>query len=1240
MSKVQWTASQRRAIETVGRDVLVTASAGTGKTAVLSGRCVHRLCADEAAAEIDRLLALTFTDAAAQEMRERIGKMLQDAYRQNPSPRLARQLLLLDAAAIGTIHSFCRKLLNEYFYLANLDPSFAVLDEDQRTLIESDCLNAALEEAWQDSQLVDGLKALFNGRSLNRERNSFVDRIISLSHYLDSVAGRDAFYEHAAATTEAGGQEPLAAFYAGYFHDQLHQCRRMLLNAQSLNQRYFGDGYLLGYVQRIVEAIVRPAIELADRQDIAGLGRLVQDADFSGMPKQDKNKYDPAQSGQVKSIVDKAKETIKKMQEFVILNPKHLAAIGSSVSQQTRTLVELLQRFDRQYAAAKRRLNALDFADLEHQALSLLTAHPAAAEAIASRYDFILVDEYQDINAVQQSILSAVSRRDNVFVVGDVKQSIYGFRQSCPDIFLQRLAQASDSPDAADMPLRVDLKENYRSRKEILDFANAVFMRIMQPSIAGMTYDARAMLTAGFKYPPLADGQAAESVELTVLDETDDSKSKTGDGTDDDPSQPQDDSDEPQADSGGISSAQRQAAYIADRIQQMVGTKTGKAEFQVWDKAAEQMRDVRYGDIVILMRAMSHAAAYVEMLRLAQIPVSSQSACGYFEATEVADCLALLKTLDNPLRSIELAAVLRSALFGFTDTELAKICLADGSRRRDARPLYDRMMVFAGQAEDVPLERKIRAAFERLEQWRQLSRCKPLAEVIWHIFETTGFLAFVAALPNGQQRKANLLKLHDRAVQFGGFAAAAAGAAGISEFVAFLEDLLEEDKDWAAAEPDSSQDNSVRMMSIHKSKGLEFPVVFLAELNRQFNRRDTAGDCLIDANMLGLELIDADRGLRLATPIHQLIKLRQKQKGLAEEMRILYVAMTRARERLVITASRTQKKCAEIIARCAATEPLEDWQLGQAGALFDWLLMALAHQPAFVGLFDGDAASESVVLDLLTAKRIGRAQLEKMTRAILEDKKNRLRQPSAELSAAAQSAAAATVEQVAANLAWRYPCQPLTTLPAKYSVSELTHRDDEFARPELSYALSATPLAVSAEKTPAGSMGLLVGSAVHLVYQHLDLSSPVNVLAVEAVIGRLVQQGLILPAAIGLLDAAAIATFFQTDCGRQATGNAAGVLREWPFTMALPAEYLDVPAPEEWVVVQGIIDMLIPTPQGLIIVDFKSDNVSLEEIPQRAHLYGEQLRLYARAARAVIGLPVLAAYLYFVQHRQLFAIAV
>ncbi len=1237
MSKVQWTASQRRAIETVGRDVLVTASAGTGKTAVLSSRCVHRLCADEAAAEIDRLLALTFTDAAAQEMRERIGRMLQEAYQQAPSPRLARQLLLLDAASIGTIHSFCRKLLNEYFYLINLDPSFTVLDEDQRTLIESDCLDAALEEAWQDPQLVDGLKGLLNGRPLNPGRNNFVERIVSLSHYLDSVAGREAFYERAAAMTDACGQQQLAELYAGYFHDQLNQCRRMLLGAQSLNRRYFGEEYLLGYIQRIIDAVVEPAIKMADEQDMAGLGRLIQSVDFSGMPRQDKNKYNPAQSSQVKSFVDEARETIKGMKEFVILNSRHLAQISPLVRQQTRTLVELLKRFDRQYAAAKSRLDALDFADLEHQALSLLTKHPAAAEAIASRYDFILVDEYQDINAVQQSILSAISRKDNVFVVGDVKQSIYGFRQSCPDIFLQRLDEASDEPDAAGVPLRVDLKENFRSRKEILDFANAVFMRIMRPSIAGMRYDDRAMLTPGLDYPPLAAGQAAEAVELTVLDETDDSKSTT----DDDSNESQGDSDEPQTGQGGISSAQRQAAYIAGRIRQMVGADTGRAEFQVWDKAAEQMRDVRYGDIVILMRSPgSHAAAYVELLRLAQIPVSSQNACGYFAATEVADCLALLKTLDNPLRDIDLAAALRSALFGFTDTELATICLADGSRRRDAKPLYDRMTAFVEKAQDVPLVWKIRAAMGRLDQWRQLSHCKPLAEVIWHIFETTGFLAFVAALPNGQQRKANLLKLHDRAVQFGGFAAAAAGAAGVSEFVAFLEDLLEEDKDWAAAEPDSSQDNSVRMMSIHKSKGLEFPVVFLAELNRKFNQRDTAGDCLIDSDMLGLELIDADRGLRLASPIHQLIKLRQQQKSLAEEMRILYVAMTRARERLVLTASRKLNACRELVNGCAVTEPLADWQLAKAGTLFDWLLMALAHQPAFVGLFDEDAAPESVVLDLLTAKRIGRQRLETMTRDILDAKRNRLRQPPAELSAAAQSAAAATVQQVAANLDWCYPCQPLTTLPAKYSVSELTHRDDEFARPQLSYALSAIPLAVSAAADSAGSMGLLAGSAAHLVYQHLDLSAAVNAPAVEAVIGRLVEQGLMLPAVAQTLDAAAIATFFETDCGKLAIANPAGVLREWPFTMALATEHLNVPAPEEWVVVQGVVDMIIPTPQGLIVVDFKSDNVSLEEIPQRAQLYGEQVRLYARAARAIIGRDVPAAYLYFVRHRQLFAISV
>jgi len=501
--------------------------------------------------------------------------------------------------------------------------------------------------------------------------------------------------------------------------------------------------------------------------------------------------------------------------------------LAGAVTLQSRVLLELLRRFDDAYARAKQERNVLDFSDLEHTTLRLLETDAAVAATLRERFEFVFIDEYQDINTVQQRILDCLSRGDNLFAVGDVKQSIYAFRQSCPEIFLKRLETATDQPDTPGTPLRVDMGDNFRSRREVLEFVNALFGRTMTEGTAGMRYDDRAALKGQFDYRPFsASGGPTHPVELYILDE---------DSAEDEPDAPENEESNA-ADSYGdsrtelIDAAQRQAAFIARRIRQMVGADTGKAEFQVYDRAAGGYRDVRYGDMVILMRSLSHKAnTYVEMLRLAQIPVNSQSACGYFETTEITDCLNLLKLLDNPSGDIELAAVLRSPLFGFDDTALARIRFFEKPAASQKTPFY---RVAADYAENGPagaLREALRGAMEQLETWRTAAQRGSLAVLLDTVFRQKGLLSFYAALPNGSVRRANLLKLHDRAIQFENFRTSRPGM-GLARFVEFLEKLRQGEQDWAPGQPDSIE-NAVRIMSVHKSKGLEFPVVFAAELN-------------------------------------------------------------------------------------------------------------------------------------------------------------------------------------------------------------------------------------------------------------------------------------------------------------------------------------------------------------------------------------------------------------------------
>ena len=649
---IKWTTAQARAIETIGRDVLVTASAGTGKTAVLSHRAVERICDASDAAQADNMLVLTFTEAAAEEMRSRIAETLRKRFASTRDAALRQQLLLLDRSYISTIHAFCKRVLTEFFFLIDLNPTFGILDADEQRLLKTELLEKILEEAWADESLASGLEILFEGRRIQPGTGSFVDKIIPLSEFLDSVVCRGEFYERAAMLNDAhaGAYADMQATQKTVLLEKLSACRARLDYALKLDAELTGGAYATDYIHSNIIPVLEQCEVLLGKGRFDLCAAHLAEPDFGRMPAFKKKQWDESAKDPIKNPIDKVKAELKSLADFALLNADYEAIIAPQAALQTKVLMELLRRFDTRYAAAKGHRNVLDFADLEHQTLALLENNPVVADKLKERFEHIFVDEYQDINAVQQRIIELLSRDDNVFVVGDVKQSIYGFRQSKPDIFLAHLKNAVDISEVSKQSGRVDLQDNFRCRAEIIDFVNALFAGAMTEAVADMDYDDNAALISGFDYPPFAAASGPNKpVELHLLDE---------DNTDDDTDT------EPTGATETISASQRQAAFIAQRIGQIVGTETGKSEFQIYDKKHNAYRDVEYRDIVILMRSLSHKAQeYVEILRLAGVPVSSQSACGYFEATEISDCVCLLKVLDNADRDIELAAVLRGPVF-------------------------------------------------------------------------------------------------------------------------------------------------------------------------------------------------------------------------------------------------------------------------------------------------------------------------------------------------------------------------------------------------------------------------------------------------------------------------------------------------------------------------------------------------------------------------------------------------
>jgi ATP-dependent helicase/nuclease subunit A len=1245
---IKWTVSQRAAIETVGRPVLVAASAGTGKTAALSGRVVDRIADPNDPAQADSILVLTFTDAAAEEMRSRIAETLYQRSRQTRDVRLNRQLLLLDRANISTIHAFCKRVLTEFFYLAELDPAFGILDADEQRLLKAEVLDETLEDAWADEALAQGLTILFGGRRVQPGTNSFVDRIIPLSAFLDSVAGREDFYARAQAVSELGTRayDELQESQKAILLREADTCAARLTYAMTLDGQWCGGDYISKYVREVVLPEVEQCRVLIEKGRYDLCAAHLASLDLGRMPAFKKKQWPEECKDLIAGPIKKVKESLKAMREFALLSDGYAQRVGAQAGLQTKVLLKLLGRFDRGYAQAKRRRNVLDFADLEHRTLKLLKTRTEAAESLRRRFNYILVDEYQDINAVQQGILECLRRDDNLFVVGDVKQSIYGFRQSKPEIFLRQLGTAVEVSKPTMQACRIDLRENFRCRSEIIDFVNALFSRIMTEGTADMNYDARAALVSGFQYPAFAASEGpSEPVEIVLLDE--DELDEERDETQDEGGS---ESEEENTESVCVSASQRQAAWIAQRIQKLVGAQTQKAELEIFDKKTGGTRPVEYRDIVILMRSLSHKARdYVEILRLSGVPVSSQSACGYFEAAEISDCLCLLKVLDNPDRDIELAGLLRSPVFSVTDGELAQVRRFAESKQENSKSeflnfkqiqnpkseglkrrrvsFYEAVRLYVQSGPEDSLRRRMTEVLAKLSDWRGRARNGSLADLLDTIFREHDLLSFYAALPNGAQRRANLLKLHDHAIQFEHFRTTDPGAA-LGRFVEFLEKLSDEGQDWSPAEADCAGENAVRIMSVHKSKGLEFAVVFAAELNTKFNMRDASGECLISEEAVGLKVIDHAAQKRYPSMAHQVIAEAARKATIAEEMRILYVALTRAREKLICVGGRRENGCINLLRQCAASnDGAPDWMIADGRCHLEWLLTGFGTSEILHRLYVTGADRNLSEICGFHAERVSRAELEEMTRRILEAKRSLKSITEAEKRTQSQSAV--LFEHIRHNLNWRYPHEEAMRTGAKFSVSELIRQgqvsDTVFRR---------IPAAVHEVDGRAAADALAVGSAFHLVFESLDLCRPITARTIEETAAALTAAGKMDETAARQVDAAKVLAFFDSPLGKLTLAGRNRTLREWPFTFALDARFAGASDGGEAVILQGIVDLIVPGEKGLVIVDFKTDRIGPEMIEQHSSRYADQLRLYARAAESILKQAVEGAWIYYLSADQ------
>jgi len=1229
-----WTDAQREAIRDRSGSLLVTAAAGTGKTAVLTERCVQLVTGTDGA-DLDRLLVVTFTEAAALEMRDRIRQRLLEQHARRPSARLARQIALLDVAAISTLHAFCLQVVRENFSTAGIEPDAQVLDEDEAELLKNELLDALLEELYARTDERGQRFAAFiadyaGGRDSNIRRH-----ILRLHDYLRSLppGERAAWKKKALAAYELEGDGRLPADLFEQLRCALADEIKMLLE---MNQPYLqafrehvGQHKGLERAVTVHETLLELAEKLPRLNDPDQLHAAIEAARKLPWPPL-------GRWGDVPQYRRDWTEWLrKKWEEGVSARwgaPPEAWAFGIRATRDyAELLLWLADRFGEMYAAAKRRAGRIDYSDMEEHAYALLAeTHGGPSEiakAYQQRFEAVLVDEFQDINPIQAEILRLISRESadppepNLFVVGDVKQSIYGFRMTEPDLFQQRQRRIRTGELTGRC---IGLQENFRSRPELLTAINEIFKKLMRADETQIEYDRRAELRPGKEYPP-ADGPV---VELHLLD----AGPKKGPQPEQEPATGDD--------AESFEKREKEALLIARRIEQLVGT-------PILDDDGE--RPLRYRDIVVLLRSTRNAAeTYAQTLQRCGIPVYAELRSGYFESRPIKDMLSLLEVLENMQQDIPLAAVLRSPVLGqaLSDADLAEIRLA-----RPDLPFHQAVTAYALSGPDEALRCRLGKRLETLRCWRQAARTRPLAEVIARIYEETGLLEYITMTDDGLQGRANLVHLYERARQFGTFT-----RQGLRRFILFAREMIRSGREATAPTAVSEAEDVVRIMSIHASKGLEFPVVFLADLANKFNDQDSQGPIVMDRDgWLGIEARDPQRMVKSETLIQHLAARSVRKQGRAEELRVLYVAMTRAKERLVLTGT-PKTDAAEWVGRQRqlwqdSCGPLPRYLIRHGSSPLHWLVPVLAAAPA--DLVDWQEAPEPTAPTARTpiAVVVYRGEdHETWQIARPAERPNRTEILSA-LDEAAGGIDKMPVEASRAidRLRRLYRYERLTQVPAVMAATELKGRLDwlneeeapaEIAEPVRHTSAAAAGLSVPRKlraQSPAESARQR-GAATHLLLQHLDLSGPIDRAALEGQLHEIVARGLLSDAEAGLIDLDGIVWLLsETELGRHLRTHSEAVRREVPFVMRLdphlyaPGSGSDDPA--DAAVVRGVIDMLWATGDGIEIADFKTDVVSGRELERRINLYRDQLRIYAEAIRKIWQRPVQRAWLAFLHAR-------
>lgn len=1265
---MKFTPEQQRVIELHNSNILVSAAAGSGKTAVLVERIIRMICDGEHPADIDRLLIVTFTNAAAAEMRERIAAGITARLETDPgNEHIQKQSALLHNAQITTIDSFSLFLIRNHFNEIGLDPDFRVADEGEIKLLQQEVLAQLLEDAYA-GQFVPEAPEQFHvcveyfcpgGRESVLEQH-----ILNLSRYAGSFPWPAEWLEERKNDYAAGDMEALVCSdYGQYLTERVNRtvegCLEKLREVKRLCELPDGP-YMYG---ELTEAEIEQLERLTSCKDLEEQAAKIPAVIFARLPSKKDDSVDPAKRELAKAIRNSAKDTLSDLSESYFKTPLELAVEqGKACREPLRMLLDLVLEFDRRLLAAKQERHLIDFSDMEHYALQILLKREKVEESdgtgtdrtetkyrivpsdVAMEYrqyfQEILIDEYQDSNLVQEYLLSAISGEEegryNRFMVGDVKQSIYKFRLARPELFLEKYDTYQETGDLC----RIDLAKNFRSRIQVVDAVNGVFSRIMSREIGGIAYDDKAALYPGAVYPAQED-PAYGSELLLIRKPEKGEREESGIG-------------EQHAEGAGVlvdydNVRQLEALAIAARIKQLKGS------LQVMEKSTGELRPVRYSDMVILLRTTSGwDEEFKKILEQQGIPVYITSKTGYFGALEVQELLQFLRVLDNPRQDIPLFGVMQSVFGGFTQEEIAQIRSGGEGHSRKRMTLYEALKevaqsgrtveegeeISAGESagEEAELSQKADTFLQRIGHYRDLTPFTSIRDLLQRILDDYDYLNYVTALPAGSKRRANVEMLLTKASAF-----EKTSYFGLFHFIRYMEQLEKYDVDYGEADTLDENADVVRIMSIHKSKGLEFPVVFVSGLSKRFNMQDANQSLIVDMDLgVAVDYVDSVRRIKNKTLRRAVLSAKMKEDNLAEELRVLYVALTRAREKLILTAVLDKADEKWELAQMTGQERLTYLDFCEAGSYMDFLLPILPQ----TGIAVKTLRTEDLAVEEL------REQLR------MGDRREQLR-----LIACGETTLTGDPEENERKLmylrerfAYQYPHPGLQKLYTKTTVSELkiaAMAEKDEAAFHTFEEKEVVPYIPGFRREQEKVSGAVRGNAFHRTMELLDFTylftesglftgCPNNYeeyrrgldknrlqnrleefLQRETISLRLTEEyakAVSLPKILNFLE--------QELAYRMWRAQEQGLLyREQPFVLGIDAKRLDPDLPEgEKVLIQGIIDVFFIEDGEIVLLDYKTDVIdSLEALWNR---YNVQIQYYEEALTKLMQMPVKERILY------------